>query len=58
MVLHLNMWTNFKYELSIIFLILIVLDAFFFIMRKSFVNFFMSINNFFVFSISDLCINM
>lgn len=51
-----NTWTNFKYDLKIVFLSIIVFDAFFSIMRRSMIIFFISINRYLFLGSSDLII--
>jgi len=51
-----NTWTNFKYDLKIVFLCIIIFDASFFIMRKSIIIFFISINRYLFLGTSDLII--
>ena len=53
-----NLWTNYKYELSFTLLLLIVFDAFLFIMRNSIITFFKSINRYFIFGTSDLILTV
>ena len=53
-----NLWTNYKYELNFTLLLLIVFDAFLFIMRSSIITFFKSINRYFIFGTSDLILTI
>ena len=51
-----NLWTNYKYDLNLFFLSIILFDAFFFVLRNSIIAIFMAINRYIFLGISDLLI--